>query len=329
MMFDQRTMRSEGTTAACQQNRLLTAPIRPVVVPLWLGCERRGVDTGALALDAGLRQRWDRPDRAHLADRLRETVTIPVHEPAEADARLGRGWHTFLAPIGGALRVLADVVVDGIESGELVTVLGGDHVLALGSLAGVTRAAERPGILWIDTHPDLNTPATSPSGHIHGMPLAAACGIGPEDVTSLAGEHPWLDPENICLLGVRDIDPGEKRLITTRDIWTLTMEEWTDAGIVPGLDAALAHLARRGVDAVHLSFDLDVLDPAIMPGTGTRVPGGLALREASQVVRRLGAWDGPLHSFDWVELNPALDPTGHSTTVATMLLATALGERMV
>lgn len=310
-------------------NRLLTAPIQPIAVPLWLGCERRGVETGPAALDAALRARWDRPDRAHLAGRLREMITLPVDVPVDADARLGQGWRTFLAPIGAAVRVLADAVADGIAAGELVSVLGGDHALGIGSLAGVTRASERPGVLWIDTHPDLNTPASSPSGHVHGMPLAAAWGFGPDEVTGLAGPHPWLDAANVCLLGVRDIDVGERALIRDHGIWTLTMEEWTDTGIVPGLDAALDHLERQGVDAVHLSFDLDVLDPTIMPGTGTRVPGGLTLREASQVVRRLGAWGGPLHSLDWVELNPRLDPTGQSTLVATMLLATTLGERML
>lgn len=326
-MFTQSTTESTPTINA-DRNRLITAPIRPVAVPLWLGCERRGVETGPAALDAALRARWDRPDREHLAARLRETVVIPAPEPADADTRLGQGWQTFLAPIDIAERALADAVATGIDAGDLVTVLGGDHVLGIGSLAGVTRASARPGVLWIDTHPDLNTPATSTSGHVHGMPLAAACGIGPAAVTGLAGARPWLNTENVCLLGVRDIDPGEKELIAARDIWTLTMEEWTDAGIVPGLEAALDYLERRGVDAVHLSFDLDVLDPALMPGTGTRVPGGLTLREASQALRRLGAWDGPLHSLDWVELNPLLDPTGQSTTVATMLLATTLGERM-
>lgn len=328
-MFDQTMATDRNTLTQSSHNRLLTTPIRPIAVPLWLGCERRGVERSAAVLDAGLRARWDRPDRTHLADRLRETVTIRVEEPADAERRLGRGWRTFLAPIGETVRTLADAVATGIEAGELVTVLGGDHALGFGSLAGVARASNRPGVLWIDSHPDLNTPASSPSGHVHGMPLAASCGIGPEEVTRLAGPHPRLDPENVCLLGVHDIDAGEGDLIREHGIWTLTMEAWTDAGIVPGLEAALDHLERRGVDAVHLSFDLDVLDPAIMPGTGTRVPGGLTLREASQALRRLGAWDGPLHSLDWVELNPLLDPAGHSTTVATMLLATTLGERML
>lgn len=310
------------------QNRLLTAPVRPIVVPLWLGCEQRGVERGAALLGAGLGTRWDRPDRAHLAARLRETVTIPVDEPIDAGARLGQGWQTFLEPIGVAARALADAVAEGIGAGELVAVLGGDHALGFGSLAGVARASERPGLLWIDTHPDLNTPASSPSGHLHGMPLAAACGFGPADLTGLAGNHPRFDPENVCLLGVRDIDAGERDLIGEHGVWTLAMEDWTDAGIVQGLEAALEHLERRGVDAVHLSFDVDVLDPTIMPGTGTRVPGGLTLREASQALRRLGAWDGPLRSLDWAELNPRLDPTGQSTAIATMLLATTLGERM-
>jgi arginase len=138
-----------------------------------------------------------------------------------------------------------------------------------------------------------------------------------------------LEPENLCLLGIRDIDIEEEQVILEKGIFARTMDEWNDVGIIPGLKAAIGHLEKQGVDAVHLSFDLDVLDPAYLPGTGTRYPGGLTVREASQVLRYLGNWDAPIQSMDMVELNPVLDPSGHSTDIALHLLATALGQRML
>ncbi|MBA2277306.1 MAG: arginase [Chloroflexia bacterium] len=310
------------------QNWLAVAPIRPLVTPLWLGAERTGVEAGAATLARLLGVRWDRPDRAALTARLREPVLIPAPVPDDAANRLGRGWRTFLPEIGITTVALAAAVREAITAGELAVALGGDHAVAIGSIAGAAASAERLGLLWIDTHPDLNTPETSPSGHVHGMPLAIALGGGPSELAAMRGDAPPVRAEDVCLLGVRDIDAGEGRFIAERGIWALTMEEWTDRGILPGLHDALDHLTARGVDAVHLSFDLDVLDPTVLSGTGTRYPGGLTMREASQLLRHLGAWDGPIRSLDWVELNPTLDPTSTSEDVATQLLATALGERM-
>jgi arginase len=158
------------------------------------------------------------------------------------------------------------------------------------------------------------------------MPLAAAIGHGPDELVHAGGPGPHVHYEDVCLLGVRDLDPGERAFIERYGIWMLTMEEWTDRGPLDGLEMALTYLSARKVDAVHLSFDLDVLDPVVLPGTGTPVPGGLTYREASQILRRLREWDGPLTSVDWVELNPTLDPSGRSTDVAVGLLATLLGE---
>ena len=134
--------------------------------------------------------------------------------------------------------------------------------------------------------------------------------------------------EDVCMLGVRDIDPFERTVIKERGVWALSMDEWSDLGIVDGIRDAMAHLERQGVDAIHISFDLDVLDPPIMIATGTRYPGGLTVREASRVLRLLSDWDAPIHSFDMVELNPTLDPDGGSNEIAIHLLGTALGERM-
>ena len=331
MVIETRSMQSQTSPDVAigpSSNRLTLAPIRPLATPLWLGAERPGVEAGAATLARQLVARWDRPDRASLAARLREPILIPAPVPADVHLRLGQGWQTFHAEITATNAALADMVQAAIRAGELAVALGGDHALAIGSMAGAAASATRLGILWVDTHPDLNTPETSPSGHLHGMPLAAALGSGPRELTAIYGDAPFVRAEDVCLLGIRDIDPGEGRLIAEREIWTLTMEEWTDRGILPGLCDALAYLEARGVDAVHVSFDLDVLDPTVLAGTGTRYPGGLTMREASQLFRHLGEWDGPIRSLDWVELNPTLDPTDTSEDVATQLLATALGERM-
>jgi arginase len=308
-------------------NRLVHGPVRPIGVPLWLGAERRGAELAPAALDAGLRARWRAGERAELLARLEPGLTVPVAEPPDADARLDRRALAFLPEVAAACAATAAAVAAAVGEGALALTLGGDHAVAAGSIAGAARAVApgRLGVLWLDTHPDLNTPQTSPSGHLHGMALAAPLGLG---VPGLDALGPTVDPADVCLLGARAIDPGERRIIAERRIWARTMEEWTDAGLLPGLEAALAHLTARGVDAVHVSFDVDVLDPAMLPGTGTTAPGGLIYREASQVLRRLRAWDGPVRSVDWTELNPRLDPSGRSTAEAIGLLATLLGETM-
>jgi arginase len=145
----------------------------------------------------------------------------------------------------------------------------------------------------------------------------------------MIGRIPIIAPADVVMLGIREIDPCEREVILSHNIWARTMEEWHDTGIIDGLEQALAHLEDRGVDSVLVSYDVDVLDPNVMPGTGTRGLGGLTYREASQVLRRLGAWKGPIHAFDMVELNPLLDPSGTSTAIAATLLMTALGTRML
>ncbi len=316
------------TQAQETQNRLLANPIRPIVAPLWLGAERRGVEQGASTLESGLRARWERRQDFERTRRTLESITIPTPEPTTADDLLNRRSLLFLDDIAVSCQALADEVSVAIEREELAVVLGGDHALAAGSIAGASRASGQLGLLWFDSHADMNTPEMSPTGHLHGMSLAAALGDGPESLTHLADSVPAVSDGSICLLGVRDLDPGERSLIAERGIWMLTMEEWHDIGIGAGVARALAHLTSQGVTGVHVSFDLDVLDPLVLPGTGTPVAGGLSYREASEALRRLRDWIGPIHSVDWVELNPALDQGGQSTETAVALLSTLLGESM-
>lgn len=314
--------------ASSDASRLRGASIQPIVAPLWLGAERRGPDLGASAIANGLKSRWQRQQLTGQLARLRPALTLDLPEPAQVESKLNQRRLGFLPDVLASCRTIADAAAAAIDAGGLALVLGGDHAVATGSIAGASRASERLGLLWFDAHPDLNTPGTTPSGHLHGMALAAALGIAAPDLDALAALGNGIAPERICLLGIRDIDPGERRLIADLGIWMLTMEEWFDLGLIAGLDAALDHLGRQEADAVHVSFDVDVLDPVDMPGTGTTVCGGLTFREASSVLRRLRSWEGPICSVDWVELNPLLDRSGRSVDTAVWLLSTLLGETM-
>jgi len=319
-------------TATDNRNRLLGAPIQPIVAPVWLGAERHGAELGATALHEALRSLWTPQSVGSHADRLRDAVILDCPVPEDAERRIDHRDLSFRDPILATSRALAGVAHEAIATGMLPVIIGGDHSLAFGAITGAAMATARPGVIWLDTHPDLNTPTSSPSGHMHGMPLATAIGVegaALPELGEMVGRHQIVDPGDVVLLGIRDIDPAEREVIVSQGMWALTMEEWTDTGMAEGLDRALAYLADRGVTGVHVSFDIDVLDPTVAPGTGTKAPGGLTFREASQVVRRLGAWEGPIVSLEMVELNPLLDTTGHSTRVASLLLATALGMRML
>lgn len=323
---------TNSTPTESSPNRMRNARIQPIAMPLWYGCEVPGTDFGAIALRDGLEQRWMDGHFKKLLARLEPAITIPVADVPRARARMHQQDLVFLEAIENANERLADAVDETIKRGHIPVTLGGDHALAIGSIAGATRNAEKLGVLWIDTHPDVNTPESSLSGHIHGMPLAVAMGETAMSLprsTRTAGKVPMVDPSCIAFLGIRDIDVAEEDLIVDKGIFARTMDEWNDDGILAGLHAAIDHLMAQGVDAIHLSFDLDVLDPGMLPGTGTRYPGGLTIREASQVLRHLGNWDGPIRSMDIVELNPMLDSTGDSTQAALHLLATALGQRML
>lgn len=323
---------NQGATPNVVGNALRTAPIQPIAVPLWYGCEVPGADYGAIALRDGLEQRWLSGHYKKLLARMQPAITIPVDDVARARTRINQNDLIFLDAIEAANEKLADEVEKTIQRGHMPVVLGGDHSLAMGSIAGASRYAERLGVLWIDTHPDVNTPERSLSGHIHGMPLATAMGFCEDSLprsTMMGKSVPMVAPEDVALLGIRDIDVAEEDLIVEHNIFARTMDEWYDLGILEGLKEAITHLRHQGVDAIHLDFDLDVLDPGVLPGTGTRYPGGLTIREASQVLRYLGNEELPIRSMDFVELNPTLDSTGDSTEAALHLLATALGQRML
>jgi arginase len=283
-----------------------------------LGQGRRGVDMGPSAI------RY-----AELNGRLRELgldvddwgdVGSPVPETTEegsADAR-------YLGPIKVVCEQIAGLVSDAVEQGHVPLTLGGDHSIAMGTLGGMAKARGPGAALWIDAHGDLNRPATSPTGNVHGMPLAAALGTAGPEFESDAYPVPTLT--RVALIGVRSLDPGERDLIHELDIRAFTMSEIDKLGLERVLREALAYLA--GAPFLHVSLDLDAVDPMFAPGVGTPVRGGLSYREA-HLALELVAESGLLDSLDVVEVNPILDRENETAKLAVELVASALGARIL
>ena len=205
--------------------------------------------------------------------------------------------------------------------------LGGDHCLAVGSVAAVADHCRRNGkslrVLWLDAHTDFNTSAITPSGNIHGMPVACLCGIGPEPLVRMGGHVPALVPDQVRQIGIRSVDPGEKRLVQEHGLDIYDMRYIDEVGMRRAMEEAL-----EGVDEdthLHVSFDVDMLDPAIAPGTGTRVPGGVDYREA-QLIMEMVADTGRMGSLDLVEVNPALDKRNATARLAVDLVESLFGK---
>ncbi len=209
---------------------------------------------------------------------------------------------------------------------DFVLIIGGDHSLAIGTLGGITDSCKRLGILWIDAHADFNTPYSSPSGNIHGMSLAIACGRGHREFRAIAEYDPMVEDQDVFLFGCRDIDPGEKENLTDSDVHLFEMPQWRAAGVVSSVVDAARLLATR-CDHVHLSFDIDVVDAEHVPGTGTRVAGGLSVDEACALLRELGGLR-VLKSAEVVEYNPHIDAADKRTGKLTCDLIAALMEGM-
>ncbi|MBW7904121.1 MAG: arginase [Phycisphaerae bacterium] len=207
--------------------------------------------------------------------------------------------------------------------GAFLLVVGGDHSLAIGTLAGLSDACRRLGLLWIDAHADFNDPATSPSGNIHGMSLAVACGNGHRDLLLISDYNPMVDEQDVYLLGPRIFDVGERENLAASRVHLLGTDEWRARGIVDAALSAARDLAA-GCDHLHVSFDIDVLDPAFVPGTGTPVPGGITADEARVLLAALGR-QGLVASAEFVEYNPSLDQDGRTGGLVLELIAALLG----
>jgi arginase len=321
-------MPSEISEIDRSTNWLTTARVLPLRAPLALGSLHAGVDQGAAVLDRELRARWQARGDVDLLARLDPAGDIPVAPLPQTDPVRHPGQALFAHEIAQASRALADRACDAITQGRLALTLGGDHAVAIGSVAGAARACKRLAVVWIDAHGDLNWPEVSPSGRVHGMPLGVSLGRGLPELTAI-GVNPEVRPEDTYLFGARSLDPDERAWINEGAITCVTTAEIDEVGLDIAMSRIFERIAASGVDAVHVSFDVDVLDPLIMPGTGSLANGGLTMREAARLLRRIRSAPLPIHSLDWVELNPSLDPTGTSTQIATKLLAVVLGEAAI
>jgi arginase len=292
-----------------------------VGAPLDLGQARRGVDMGPSAIRyAGLEERL-----TSFGCRVVDRGNVSTPEPESLGATDERA--RFLPDILEACARLATLVRDVVTEGSLPLVLGGDHSVALGTLAGLRSAAGQPGgVVWIDAHGDLNTPATSPSGNVHGMPLAAALGVAGDAFAHPGLTLPAVDPARVVLLGVRSLDTAERTLIREKGIRVITMTEIDRIGIERSVREAIDRASGPGF--VHVSLDLDALDPEVAPGVGTPVKGGLTYREAHLACEDL-AESGVVGSLELVEVNPILDRENGSAAIAVELAASALGKSIL
>lgn len=300
-------------------------PVQLIGAPMDLGAGRRGVDMGPSALRI-----------AGVAEALRElgwsvhdggNVPVPQRETLEpGDDRL-----RYAEPIAG---VCADVALrtrEAVEDGALPVVLGGDHSVALGSISGVVAGArqrgERVGVVWLDAHGDMNTERTSPSGNVHGMPLACLLGDGDDRLCPVGDQGPVLAASDVALIGLRAIDSEEARVIRASGVGVYTMRDLDERGLRAVVSEALAVLVRR-CDRLHVSFDVDFVDPSIAPGVGTRVRGGPTYREAHLCMELL-ADTGLVGSLDVVELNPTLDCENRTAELSVDLIASLFGKQIL
>jgi arginase len=294
-------------------------------VPMDLGAGRRGVDMGPSAIRI-----------AGIADRLRELghtivddgdIDIRIME----ELRVGDQKARYLKEIARASGVLCRKVERIAAKGHFPLVLGGDHAIAVGTVSGVAvharKQGKKLGVLWVDAHADINTPATSPTGNVHGMPLAALLGMGPKELAGVAWEGPKIDPANVALVGIRSLDGGEKKHLKERGVHVFTMPDIDRHGVHRVMKKALA-CVTDGTDYLHVSLDLDAVDPTVAPGVGTPVKGGLDYREAHQIMEFV-AHAGVMTSLEVVEVNPILDTRNTSADFAVEMVQSAFGKAIL
>ncbi|MDW7671357.1 MAG: arginase [Bacillota bacterium] len=298
-----------------------TRKISIIGVPMDLGQNRRGVDMGPSAIRyAGIVEKLEGLE-LEVEDLGDIQIAMPERKHTETDHNLRN-----LNAIETANTQLADLVSDVVEKGHFPLVLGGDHSIAIGTLAGVSKHYEDLGVIWFDAHGDLNTGDTSPSGNIHGMPLASSLGIGHPALSGLGGYGPKVKPENLVIIGLRDLDKGEKKLIREMGLRVYTMHEIDRMGMAAIMEESIDYLKKR-TDGVHLSLDLDGVDPTDAPGVGTPVIGGISYRESHLAMEML-AESGIVVSAEFVEINPILDERNKTAKAAVALMGSLLGDQL-
>lgn len=290
-------------------------------VPMDLGQMRRGVDMGPSAIRyAGMVDRLEQ-----LKYEIEDLGDIEISRPEQKNNEKQDNLRNLDEITEGSSR-LAKEVDKVVENGRFPLVLGGDHSIAMGTLAGVSKHYENLGVIWYDAHGDLNTGDSSPSGNIHGMPLAVSLGIGHEKLTGIHGYEPKIKPENIVIIGARSLDEGERVLIKEKGIKVYTMHEIDRMGMTQVMEESVDYLKDR-TDGVHLSLDLDGLDPNEAPGVGTPVLGGLSYRESHLAMEMLFQ-SRMITSAEFVEVNPILDEKNKTATLAVGLMGSLFGESL-
>jgi arginase len=300
-------------------------PIHIIGVPLDLGASRRGTDAGPSAVRvAGLSASLVKLGYEVM---IESDIPVPTMETRQPESRKAR----FKSEILEVCERLAVATRDTLDAGDIPLVIGGDHSIAMGTIAGVAAHYRKQdaeiGLIWFDAHGDMNLPGTSPSGNIHGMPLAHVLGHGDPDLANILDQCPAVKPENVVLIGIRDIDDHEREIIRTSGITAFTMSDIDELG--------MTHVCRETLKIVnantvgfHISFDVDGCDPSVIPGSGTLVPGGVSFREAHQLLENC-AKTGRMTSMEVVELNPFLDQANVSAERAVTLIQSAFGRSIL
>lgn len=306
----------------------MSRPVQIIGAPVDYGANRRGVDMGPSAIRyAGLADELANAGVTAIDSGDLHVPRAEERDPETEEPREGKA--KFLRETADVCARLADEVAGAIDDDNFPLVLGGDHSIAMGTLGGSARDAEI-GAIWFDAHSDFNTPKTSPSGNVHGMPLAGALGIDDFADTDWANAS-GLRAENVVLVGLRSVDESEIDAIRESGVTTFTMSDIDEDGITDVVEEAL-DIATDGVDGIHVSFDMDWLDPKEAPGVGTPVRGGVSYREAHsalETVAERNDEEGILRSLEFVEVNPILDEHNETATLATELAASALGKRIL
>jgi len=293
--------------------------------PLDLGQDRRGVDMGPSAMRvANLNKRL-----VSLGYEVEDRGNIPVAQPEAAPE--GPSHARYLPQIAETCRRLAVAAGTAASQNKVPLLLGGDHSIAIGSVAGLSRTFRKKkqsvGLIWIDAHADMNTPETSPSGNIHGMPLACCIGMGPKELTHLFGYSPKVAPRNVALVGVRNVDQLEAPHVRNSGVRAFTMRHIDERGLRAVMDEAI-EIASNGTAGFHLSLDMDYVDPSEAPGVGTPVRGGGTYREAHLAMEMI-CDSGKMLSMEVVEVNPVIDEVNRTADLAVELVMSALGKRIL
>jgi len=299
--------------------------IRIIGVPMDLGASRRGVDMGPSALRvAGLQARIKQ-----LGHQVEDIGNIPVKQPEEMS--YGEKRAKYLGEIAEACKDLGETVEKSLGEGFMPLVLGGDHSIAAGAISGVAshfrKEKKEVGYIWLDAHGDMNTPESSPSGNVHGMPLASIMGYGPPELTELMGFKPKVAPQNIVLVGVRDLDSQEKKLVKKSGVHVFTMRDIDERGMREVMSDALKY-AMDDTAGIAVSLDMDFVDPSDAPGVGTPVRGGVTYREAHLAMEMIADSEAMV-SLEIVEINPVIDEHNRTALLGVELALSGLGKKIL